>query len=141
MFRFPSLLIALTLAIMCFDMASGLEHWPFGSYPMYSLVYSKNFTWLRIYGVNSGGEFPMKGDRNFPPFDEARLVSSLARMRPSEWSPALQNLLRLHNRYSGTDPVHTIRLYAVSWTLHPGLQGDEPPDNKVLLVEVSSVAR
>ena len=138
--RIATVFITLLLAVAVFDIATGLEHWPFGSYPMYSLIYSKNLTWLRLYGVDSSGEFPLRGDRAFAPFDEARLVSALVRMRPSELPEAVLNLLKLHNRNSHP-PVRTLRLYSVRWILHPGLQGNEPPDQRELLAEVSSFER
>lgn len=40
------------------DIFTGLEHWPFGSYPMYSTVYPEQLSWLRLYGVTDGGEVP-----------------------------------------------------------------------------------
>jgi hypothetical protein len=140
MFRLPSLCIAFLLAVACFDIASGLEHWPFGSYPMYSLLYQKRFTLLRLYGVNGTGEFPMRGDQSFPPFDEPRLTEALARMPRSELPAALLNLLRIHNR-TGGERIRTLRLYSAGWTLQPGARGDEPPDQKVLILEVSSLER
>ncbi len=140
MFRLPSLFIAFLLAVNCFDIASGLEHWPFGSYPMYSLLYPKHFTLLRLYGVNGKGEFPMRGNKDFPPFDEARLGAALARIPRSELPAALLNLLRIRNR-TGGERIRTLRLYSASWTLQPGARGDEAPDQKVLLVEVSSLER
>jgi hypothetical protein len=140
LFRLPSIFIAFLLAVTCFDIASGLEHWPFGRYPMYSLLYSKHFTLLCLYGVNPKGEFRLRGDESFPPFDEPRLADALARMPRSELPAALLNLLRIHNR-AGQTPIHTLRLYSASWTLQPGAQGNEPPDQKVLLVEVSSLER
>lgn len=140
MFRLLSLFIAFLLAVTCFDIASGLEHWPFGSYPMYSLLYGKHFTLLCLYGVNSTGEFRLRGDQSFPPFDEPRLTDALARMPRSELPAALLNLLRIHNRTGGV-PIRTLRLYSASWTLKPGAQGDEPPDQKTLLLEVSSFER
>jgi hypothetical protein len=137
LFRFPSILIALLLAVSCFDIASGLEHWPFGCYPMYSLLYPKHFTLLRLYGVNDRGEFPMKGDASFPPFDGARVTDALARIPSSELPAALLNLLHLHNRTTPAK-IRTLRLYSASWTLRPDVKGDEPPEQKVLVLEVSS---
>jgi hypothetical protein len=140
LFRLQSLFIAVLLAVACFDIASGLEHWPFGTYPMYSLLYSKNFALLCLYGVNGQGEFRLRGDASFPPFDELRLADALARMPRSKLPAALLNLLRIHNR-TGRDQIQTLRLYSASWTLKPGARGDEPPDKKVLIIEVSSLER
>jgi hypothetical protein len=61
-------------------------------------------------------------------------------MPRSELPAALLNLLRIHNR-TGRDPIHTLRLYSAGWTLKPGARGDEPPDQKVLIIEVSSLER
>src|ERR1039457_1881646 len=72
--RYATLAIVVFLAIAGFDIVTGLEHWPFGSYPMYSLSYPEELSWLRLYAVTDRGEIALRGERDFAPFDEARLV-------------------------------------------------------------------
>lgn len=139
--RGASIFIAFLLAVTGLDIATGLEHWPFGSYPMYSLLYAKGISSFRLYAVDGSRETLLRGDRNFFPFDEARLDSALAHLvesdrdRPAA-SAALLNLLPLLQRNTGTS-VRTLRLYSVSWTLHNGATGNEPPDQRTLLAEAS----
>src|SRR5208337_3619689 len=101
--RSANLVIIGFLAITCFDIVTGLEHWPFGSYPMYSLLYSERLNWLRLYGVTEQGEIAMRGERDFAPFDEARLVMALDRLRHApggdqKLDEALRNLMELYNQ-------------------------------------------
>src|SRR5580700_1381420 len=101
--RLASLAILGFLAITCFDIVTGLEHWPFGSYPMYSLRYAERRSWLRLYGVTDRGEIPLRGERDFAPFDEARLIVALQRLQSAreanqKLDEALRNLMRLYNR-------------------------------------------
>jgi hypothetical protein len=130
------------LAIACFDIVTGLEHWPFGSYPMYSLRYSEQLSWLRLYGVTDRGEIPLRGENDFAPFDEARLIMALQRLQSApggqqKVDQALRNLLELYHRASGQPALRTLRLYEVRWDLRPGLQGSEPPNERRLIAEVA----
>lgn len=52
---FASLAIIGCLAVGCIDIVTGLEHWPLGSYPMYSTLYPARLSWLRLYGVTDRG--------------------------------------------------------------------------------------
>jgi hypothetical protein len=79
--RYATLAIVVFLAIAGFDIVTGLEHWPFGSYPMYSLSYPEELSWLRLYAVTDRGEIALRGERDFAPFDEARLVMALERLQ------------------------------------------------------------
>jgi hypothetical protein len=145
--RFASLAIVGFLAITGFDIVTGLEHWPFGSYPMYSLSYSEHLSWLRLYGLTDGGEIPLRGERDFAPFDEARLIMALGRLQSArggngKLDEALRNLMRLYNRRNARrgpvrPPLRALRLYAVSWALRPGLQGSEPPGERILIAQVT----
>lgn len=139
-FRFASLAILISLAITAFDIATGLEHWPFGSYPMYSLRYGDQLYWLRLYGVTDGGEVPLRGDRDFAPFDPARLTAALQRLQTSPGSgrklhDALRNLICIHNAGAPAEPIRALRLYSVHWKLRPGMQGSEPPEDRSLIAE------
>lgn len=145
--RFASLVIIGFLAITCFDIVTGLEHWPFGSYPMYSLLYPEQLSWLRLYGVTDRGEIPLRGERDFAPFDEARLIPALQRLQNAgggnqKLDNGLQSLLRLYNRRKEGSlplgpPLRSIRLYIVRWTLRPGLQGSELPQERILIAQVN----
>jgi len=130
-----SVVIVTLLAVTGFDIATGLEHWPFGSYPMYSLTYPGRHESMALYALRGAGEVSLRSDRGFAPFDDARLVSALSGMPPRDWPQALNNLVRLYNR-NHPAPIRALRLYSVSWNLHTGMKGDEPPDNRILLAEV-----
>jgi hypothetical protein len=138
--RFASLAIVGFLAVTAFDIATGLEHWPFGSYPMYSLVYSEQLYWLRLYGVTDRGEIPMREERDFAPFDEARLTVALQRLQGTpdasrNLEDALRNLMRIYNGRPAALPIRALRLYTVHWVLRPGMQGSEPPEERTLIAE------
>jgi hypothetical protein len=140
--RFASVAIIGCLAITTADIVTGLEHWPFGSYPMYSTLYSAQFSWLRIYGVTDGGEILLRGERDFAPFDEARLIAALGRLQSAgdgerKLDEALGNLMRIYNRRHDRSPIRILRLYDVRWTLRPGLAGTEPPGARTLVGQVS----
>ncbi|MGA2595904.1 MAG: hypothetical protein ABSH09_02720 [Bryobacteraceae bacterium] len=142
--RFKNLAIIGFLAVTCFDIVTGLEHWPFGSYPMYSLLYSEQLDWLRLYGVTERGEIALRGERDFAPFDEARLVMALDRLRTApkadrKLDEALRNLMELYNRRNPGGPsISSLRLYTVRWTLRLGVQGSEPPQERVLVAQVTA---
>lgn len=146
--RFASLAIIGCLAITGFDIATGLEHWPFGSYPMYSTVYSEQLSWLRLYGVTDRGEIPLRGERDFAPFDEARLIMALGRLQSArggdrKLGEALRNLMHLYNRriagrWPTSPPLRALRLYTVRWALRPGLEGSEPPRERILVAQVNA---
>jgi hypothetical protein len=145
--RLANLAIIGFLAVACFDIVTGLEHWPFGSYPMYSLLYPKQLSWLRLYGVTDRGEILLRGERDFAPFDEARLTVALDRLTRArggnqQLDQALRNLMRLHDlqeaRHSPAgQPLRALRLYAVRWVLRPGLEGSESPHERTLVAEVT----
>jgi hypothetical protein len=146
--RFASLAIVGFLAITCFDIVTGLEHWPFGSYPMYSLRYAERLSWLRLYGVTDRGEIPLRGERDFAPFDEARLIVALQRLQIArggnqKLDEALRNLMRLYNRGEArrppvSAPLRALRLYTVRWDLRPGLQGSESPTERILIAQATA---
>jgi len=140
--RYASLAIAGFLAIACFDIVTGLEHWPFGSYPMYSISYPEKLSWLRLYGVTDRGEIPLRGERDFAPFDEARLVVALERLQGArggnqKLEAALRNLMQLYNRRRAGPPLRALLLYTARWALRPGLQGSEPPRERILVAQVT----
>jgi hypothetical protein len=145
--RFASLAIIGFLAITFLDIVTGWEHWPFGSYPMYSLRYSEQLSWLRLYGVTDRGEIPLRGERDFAPFDEARLIVALQRLQSARGGnrkvdEALRNLMRLYNRRKAErGPVgpslRALRLYTVRWALRPGMQGSESPGERILIAQVT----
>lgn len=145
--RFASLAIIGCLAVTGFDIATGLEHWPFGSYPMYSTVYSEQLAWLRLYGVTDRGEIPLRGERDFAPFDEARLIMALGRLQSArggdrKLGEALRNLMQLYNRriaerWPVRPTLRALRLYTVRWALRPGLEGSEPPRERILVAQVT----
>jgi hypothetical protein len=147
--RFANFAIVACLAVAGFDIVTGLEHWPFGSYPMYSTLYADRLSWLRLYGVTGRGEIPLRGESDFAPFDEARLIMAFERLQGApggdrKLAEALRNLLWLYNRRkSGRPPataLRALRLYTVRWDLRPGLQGTEPPRERDLIAQVTDDA-
>jgi hypothetical protein len=48
---------------------------------MYSLRYAERLSWLRLYGLTDRGEIPLRDERDFAPFDEARLIVALQRLQ------------------------------------------------------------
>jgi hypothetical protein len=124
--------------IAAFDIKTGLEHWPFGSYPMYSTVYTKQLYWLRLYGVTDRGEISLGGERDFPPFDQSRLIMALERLQGQKRDQALRNLQSLYNRRPTGPPIRGLRLYALRWTLRAGMQGSESPQERILIAEVAA---
>jgi hypothetical protein len=115
---------------------------------MYSLLYPEQLSWLQLYGVTDRGEIALRGERDFAPFDEARLIVALQRLQGArggnqKLDEALRNVLQLYNRgkaqrRSVDQPLRTLRLYTVSWALRPGLQGSEPPGERTLIAEVTA---
>ena len=140
------LIVAGFLAVALFDIATGLEHWPFGSYPMYSLLYSDQLTWLRLYGLTDRGEVPLRGEHDFAPFDEARLIMALQRLESApnaeqKIRAALRNLVELYDRAAAqrqppAPRLRALRLYTVRWNLRPGATGTEPPAERTLVAQV-----
>jgi len=141
--RLANLAILGFLAVACIDTLTGLEHWPFGSYPMYSLLYSEQRSWLRLYGLTDRGEVLLRGERDFAPFDEARLVMALERLQSADGGKqkldeALRNLMRLYDRRQARGlPLRALRLYAVRWVLRPGLESFQPPQERILVAQAT----
>jgi hypothetical protein len=109
---------------------------------MYSLPYTEQLSWLRLYGVTDRGEIPLRGERDFAPFDQARLIMALERLQSArggnqKLDAALRNLMRLYNRRKASPPLRSLRLYTVRWALRPGLQGSEPPGERILIAQVT----
>jgi hypothetical protein len=143
--RFAICIVFAALGVTGYDIASGLEHWPFGSYPMYSLTSDERLSWLRLYGVSSDGEVELRGDRQFLPFDDARLIVALENLMKADPSglrvrQALWNLMELHNRRS-QPRIRALRLYSVAWTLRPGMDGRELPAAKTLVASTDAGER
>jgi len=140
--RFASLAVAGFLAVTCFDMVTGLEHWPFGSYPMYSGLYGEQLDLPRLYGVRDGAELALRGDSDFAPFDEARLIMALERLQRArggeqKLDEALRNLMGLYNRRNAPGgPIRALRLYNVHVTPRPGLQGLGARQERTLIAQV-----
>jgi len=117
---------------------------------MYSVTYHERLSWLRLYGVTDRGEVALRGERDFAPFDEARLIMALQRLQGARGADgenqkldqALRNLMQLYNRGAdlrrpASPRLHALRLYASRWDLRPGLQGSEAPRERSLVAQVS----
>jgi hypothetical protein len=140
-------LIVLMLAASAYDVIRDEEHWPFSQYPMFSRVAEKReLTWLRLYVVTpEGQEFPLLTHRQVFPFDQSRLSKALGaiRTRPDhddEIRAVLKNCLeryerlRAQHRHDGP-PAARMRLYEVTWTLHPSAANLDSPDSRTLIGE------
>jgi hypothetical protein len=110
---------------------------------MYSLLYSEQRSWLRLYGLTDRGEVLLRGERDFAPFDEARLVMALERLQSADGGKqkldeALRNLMRLYDRRQARGlPLRALRLYAVRWVLRPGLESFQPPQERILVAQAT----
>jgi hypothetical protein len=144
-----NVLIGFLLAASAYDVFRDEEHWPFSQYPMFSRIAEKReLTWLRLYVVTlDGQEFPLITHRQVFPFDQSRLSKALGaiRTRPDAdvaIHAALANCLeryerlRLAHRHDGPQAAR-MRLYEVTWTLHPGAANLDTPDSRTLVGEVA----
>lgn len=123
------------LAITCFDIAAGVEHWPFSQYPMYSTLQNERDRLPALYGVTASGEFaiPVQALR---PFNEGRLLFALRRLDGESLDRALADLRRIYDRNRGSGryngpPISALKLYLVTWDLDKGPQ----PVEKLLVRE------
>jgi len=136
------------LAASAYDVIHDEEHWPFSQYPMFSRIAEKReLTWLRLYVVTPDGqEFPLLTHRQVFPFDQSRISKALGaiRTRPDhddEIRLVLKNCLhryerlREQRRHDGP-PASRMRLYEVTWTLHPAAANLNTPDSRTLIGEV-----
>jgi hypothetical protein len=93
--------------------------------------------------VTDGGEILLRGERDFAPFDEARLVMALERLQSSgggtqKLDEALRNLMRLYDRRQARGlPLRALRLYAVRWVLRPGFEGPQTPQERILVAQAT----
>jgi hypothetical protein len=144
-------LAAFIVAGNLYDGATGGEHWPFSSYPMYSHV---NREWglalLRVVGVRSdppGDEVPLWESAHLEPFDQSRLGSALSTLlaQPDgleRVDALLRNcLLRYERRRRGAahdgPPLRALRLYDLAWTLEPRARNADHPGTRRLLAEAA----
>lgn len=75
-------MVATIVAGHLFDIASGLEHWPFSPYAMYARAQGD---WAlsvpEIVGTRAdGGELAVKRSEYLAPFDQARLLQAFGRL-------------------------------------------------------------
>ena len=85
------------------------------------------------------------GERDFAPFDEARVVMALQRLQSArqgsqKLEEALRNLMRLYDRREARGsparlPRRALRLYAVRWVLRPGFEGPPAPQERILVAQ------
>lgn len=123
------------LGIAAFDIAAGIEHWPFSNYPMYVGVQGRTYTWFEMYGESASGEVPIVM-KSLPPFDDGRLSAALSRMGPESLDIALADCRRVYDAdrkaglYRGP-PISRLKLYLVTRELDAG----SAPSRKVLIQE------
>jgi hypothetical protein len=123
------------LGIAAFDIAAGIEHWPFSNYPMYIGVQGPTYTWFEMYGQSATGEIPIVM-KSLRPFDDGRLGAALGRFGPESLDLALADCRRIYNAdrdaglFSGP-PISGLKLYLVTRELNAG----PAPSRKVLVRE------
>jgi hypothetical protein len=107
------------LAVAAFDVAAGIEHWPFSNYPMYDGVQGRNYSWLELYGVSAFGDIPLPV-KYLQPFNEGRFASVLGRLPSSSLESALQEAKRIYGQNGGTPAISGTKLFRVTWDLEAG---------------------
>jgi hypothetical protein len=123
------------LAIAAFDVAAGIEQWPFSQYRMYADSQSSRYSWLELAGESGAGEIALPV-RAFEPFNEGRLATALGRVPLDSLDSALADCRRIYDRnraegrYDGP-PISGMKLYLVTWNLDEG----PAPARKVLVRE------
>ena len=131
------------------DIASGVEHWPFSPYPMYSRAQRD---WApvmaEIVGVGADGrELAVKRPEYLAPFDQARLLGALAQLgaRPDGMAlvrTALNDCLERYERRR-RDGAHdgpalrALRLYHSRYVLDVGASTVGRPTARNLVLEVT----
>lgn len=131
------------------DIASGVEHWPFSPYPMYSRAQSDWASVMpEIVGVRpDGSEFAMKRPELLAPFDQARLLGAFSRMgmRPNGAALVRTALLDCLARYERRrrDGAHdgpalrALRLYHGRYVLDVAASTAGSPASRTLVMEVT----
>jgi hypothetical protein len=131
------------------DIATGVEHWPFSPYPMYSRAQSD---WApvmaEIVGVRlDGEELAVKRPELLAPFDQARLLGALARLgtRPDGTALVRTALVDCLSRYerrrrqgAHDGPVlRALRLYHSRYVLDVAASTVGSPASRTLVLEVT----
>jgi len=144
--------MAVIVAGHLYDIATGGEHWPFSSYPMYSHVnHEWRLSFLRVIGVPGDGsesEFPLWKTEYLAPLDQSRLGQAFGSMLPqpdgrARVSAALGDCLARYERrrragaHAGP-ALRALRLYELGWTLDAAARNVEQPDRRRLLLEVAA---
>jgi len=144
-----SALIATIVGGHLVDIASGLEHWPFSPYPMYSRAQRD---WApvmaEIVGIRrDGGELALKEPELLAPFDQARLLGALAQlgMRPDGMALVRKALVdclaryergRRHGAHDGP-LLRALRLYHGRYVLDVAASTVGRPAARTLVLEVT----
>jgi hypothetical protein len=117
---------------------------------MFSGVHrERRLTVLRVFGVVGeapGREVPMLNGPGIRPFDQSRLSHALARLQrmPDGHARTLRALGDLERRYEaarlagghGGPRLQALRLYELTWALHPRALNLDRPDRRRLLAEL-----
>lgn len=120
------------LAASAFEIATGGEHWPFSSYPMYSGVRQEaRVDHLVFIAVPQDGSasFPLYKHEQIYPYLWSRQRKAFQRLleRPDGEEAVQAGLENLLQRYEanrqrerhGAPPLKAVQLYRVEWTLDP----------------------
>ncbi len=143
-------LIAVIVAGHLYDVATGGEHWPFSSYPMYSHLNREwTLSFPRLVGIRrDGSELPLWRTEYLAPLDQSRLDQALGGMlsRP-DWrtrvGAALADCLARYERRRRAGAhdgpaLRALRLYDLGWTLDRAARNVDAPDRRRLLLEVAA---
>jgi len=140
------LIVGIATGQLC-DVALDRDHWPFSSYPMFSRPREPVVRVKRLYGVTAEGEVPIVVPRYLAPFHEARLMTAFTRIgRQPEgaarldaalrWTLDRYDVLRSSGAHAGP-ALRGMRLYVVTWPIHPQAANRDAPLGRTLLGEVS----
>lgn len=142
--------ILFILGASTYDIVRDEEHWPFSQYPMFNrATNSRELVRMRLYGVTQDGqEIALIRYRDVFPFDQSRLSKGLGSLgdRPDASDAFHAVLLNCLGRYERQrlkgwhdgPPLVGLRLYRVSWQLHPQAANVHSPDARELLAELGS---
>jgi hypothetical protein len=146
--RLVSLLVVGIAAGQLYDTILDRDHWPFSSYPMFSHPRQTMVVQMkRLYGLTANGEVAIVVPRHLVPFHEARLMTAFKRIgrRPDRdvrlraalrWTLDRYETLRASGRHDGPT-LRGMRLYIVTWPIHPQAANRDAPLQRQLVAEVT----
>jgi hypothetical protein len=137
-----AVIAVIVLGSLC-AITAGIEFWPFSPYNMYATVQGPTKSWYRFAGVTPDGQQVEITREYMYPFDGSRLTAALIRLKQrAQASTLIEQALRdicarYHTRRQAAAHagplLSVINLYHFSWTLSPGIENVDNPENKQLV--------